>query len=138
MASNKRAGILASATRAREAQRRLAQIRHDEPIAVPKIAISVMAALHCLLTGYGKEIDAISISQIMELTGEKNEREVYKGVAWLRDNLIIERPRTKGGRGHRDPPTPTRFLNDAEARDLLQARVLEHDRRVQARVAVAA
>ena len=112
-----------AATRAREAQRRLADIRRSEPIAVPKVVLSVTIALWALLPGYSKEVDDIAISQIMELSGEESERDVYKALGWLRDNLIIERPRTKGGR---NKGGATKFLSDAEVEALLLQRHRDH------------
>lgn len=110
--------------RAREAQSRLAQMREDDRAGVPKIALSVMAALHVLLV----RLDTVvSIAEICDLCGEP-EREAHRGVAWLRDHDIIAREVTKGGSGH---AARTQFMTDAETADALRAALRRfEDRRV--------
>lgn len=112
-------------TRAVEAQTRLARLREAEPIQVPKVALSVMAALQVLLAGRPVRPREIAVEELVDLTGE-TEREVQRGLQFLRDELLISRPRTKGGRGHR---APTQLLTDAEAADALRAQADAIDQR---------
>lgn len=131
--------VVAASTRAREAQRRFAEMREEDPMSVPKRAAFVMCALHVLLAGYDKETDDIAVMQLVDMSGE-SEREVQKALAWLRDALLIERPFTKGGRGvgGKGHSAPTRFLTDAEVGVILRERQRAHaerTRRLDAQVA---
>lgn len=106
--------------RAREAQTRLAYMREEDRASVPKIALSVMAALHVLAT---RQDSVVSIGDVCDFTGEP-EREAHRGIGWLRDNRIIERTRTNGGSGH---AAPTRFMSDEEVREAERRSQAEFD-----------
>lgn len=105
--------------RAADAQARMAKMRSEDPASCPKIAYVVLAALYILV---GDEEVEVSISEIADAAGE-GERATHKGVQWLRDQLILDRAYTPGGKGHR---AKTSFLNNRQVAHALRRREREY------------
>lgn len=113
------------APRAEQAHRRLAAMREADKTSTPKAVWVVHAALMLLLANRPVRPREISVSELADLTGEE-ERDVQRALGWMRDNLIISRPWTKGGKGHSGP---VQYLTDEQAAQILRDRADAIDKR---------